>query len=90
MVLGACSLGCSSSVLDKSAEMSFPLMAPVLVKCCSHLRFMSEVASVKGALVLCCVYSVVIGFPNHSLLELPFWYSSLALQPEEECTLHVH
>lgn len=60
------------------------------VKCRSHLKFISEVTSVKGALVLCCVYSVVIVFLIHSLLELPFWYSWLALQPEEECALHVH
>lgn len=28
--------------------------------------------------------------PVHSLVELHFWYSWLALQPEEECVFHVH
>ena len=51
---------------------------------------MAEVTGgVNGALVFDCVCLVVIVFPIHSLMELPFWYSWLALQPEEEYTLHV-
>lgn len=57
----------------------------------SHLRYMAEVTSgVNGALVCDCVYLAVIVFPIHSLVELSFWYSWLAFQPEEEYTLHVH
>lgn len=43
---------------------------------------------VNGALV--CDYLMLTVFAVYSLVELPFWYSWLALQPEEECAFHVH
>lgn len=64
----------------------------VLIVPCSHLRYMAEVTyGINGtlALVCDCVHLAVIVFHIHSLVALPFWYSWLALQPEEEYTLHV-
>lgn len=57
----------------------------------SHLMYMAEVmGGVNGALVCDCVYLMLIVFPVHFLVELPFLVFWLALQPQEKCVFHVH
>lgn len=42
---------------------------------------------VLWSVIVCLMLTV---FAICSLVELPFWYSWLALQPEEECAFHMH
>lgn len=57
----------------------------------SHPMYMAEVmGGVNGALVCDCVYLMLIVFPVHFLVELPFLVFWLALQPQEKCVFHVH
>ena len=47
----------------------------MLRKCLSHVSYMAEVTGGGNSALVCdCVCLVVMVFPVHSLVEVPFWY----------------